>query len=330
MDPRRGRRSGTSTSSTPPSPTSTGATPRSPRCSRACCGSGSTGASTASGSTSPTAWSRRQGLRDQRGTLTAGHSGAMVERSVDDEPMWDQPEVHDVYRQWRRILDEYEGDRMAVAEAWTQTTDSMVRFVRPDELSPDLQLRLAAGRLVRDGLRRGHPRHARGDAAGRLRPDLGAEQPRRGPAPEPVRRRRPRPGPRPRGHARDARAARVGVPLPGRGARPGGGRRRSRGLAGPRVAAHRRAGPRRLPGPDPVGGRPAAVRLRPRRRPAVDPAARHLGATWASRRSGTGPGRRWSSTARRCAAAASTRSASATRCGWSRGSPTCSSSAATG
>ena len=58
----------------------------------------------------------------------------MVERSVDDEPMWDQPEVHDVYRQWRRILDEYEGDRMAVAEAWTQTTDSMVRFVRPDEL----------------------------------------------------------------------------------------------------------------------------------------------------------------------------------------------------
>ena len=62
VDPGRGRPdgSGTSTSSTPPSPTSTGATPRSPRCSRACCGSGSTGASTASGSTSPTAWSRRR------------------------------------------------------------------------------------------------------------------------------------------------------------------------------------------------------------------------------------------------------------------------------
>ena len=78
---------------------------------------------------------KEEGLRDQRGTLTAGHSGAMVERSLDDEPMWDQPEVHDVYRQWRRVLDEYDGDRMAVAEAWTQTTESMVRFVRPDELS---------------------------------------------------------------------------------------------------------------------------------------------------------------------------------------------------
>jgi len=78
---------------------------------------------------------KERSLRDQRGTPTAGHSGSMVERSLDDEPMWDQPEVHDVYRQWRKILDSYDGDRMAVAEAWTQTTESMVRFVRPDELS---------------------------------------------------------------------------------------------------------------------------------------------------------------------------------------------------
>jgi alpha-glucosidase len=49
-------------------------------------------------------------------------------------PMWDQPEVHDVYRRWRRILDEYDGDRMAVAEAWTDTPESMARYVRPDEL----------------------------------------------------------------------------------------------------------------------------------------------------------------------------------------------------
>ena len=132
---------------------------------------------------------KEEGLRDQRGTLTAGHSGAMVERSVDDEPMWDQPEVHDVYRQWRRVLDEYDGDRMAVAEAWTQTTESMVRFVRPDELSQTFNFALAARRLVGDRLRRGHPRHAGGDAAGRLRPDVGAEQPRRRPPPEPVRRR---------------------------------------------------------------------------------------------------------------------------------------------
>jgi alpha-glucosidase len=48
--------------------------------------------------------------------------------------MWDQPEVHEVYRRWHRVLAEYDGDRMAVAEAWTDTPESMARFVRPDEL----------------------------------------------------------------------------------------------------------------------------------------------------------------------------------------------------
>jgi alpha-glucosidase len=48
--------------------------------------------------------------------------------------MWDQPEVHDVYRRWRRVLEKYDGDRMLVAEAWTQTPESMARFVRPDEM----------------------------------------------------------------------------------------------------------------------------------------------------------------------------------------------------
>ncbi|MGH3369319.1 MAG: alpha-amylase family glycosyl hydrolase, partial [Nocardioidaceae bacterium] len=49
-------------------------------------------------------------------------------------PMWDQPEVHEVYRRWRRILDEYDGERMAVAEAWTETPESMARYIRADEL----------------------------------------------------------------------------------------------------------------------------------------------------------------------------------------------------
>ncbi|QBR92355.1 glycoside hydrolase family 13 protein [Nocardioides euryhalodurans] len=74
-------------------------------------------------------------LRDQQVVPHAGHSGSMVERRLHDEPMWDQPEVHDVYREWHRVLAAYDGDRMAVAEAWTQTAESMARFVRPDELS---------------------------------------------------------------------------------------------------------------------------------------------------------------------------------------------------
>ncbi|WP_121253562.1 glycoside hydrolase family 13 protein [Nocardioides ferulae] len=59
---------------------------------------------------------------------------SMVERRMRDEPMWDQPGVHEVYRRWRRVLEEYDGDKMLVAEAWTQTEESMARFVRPDEM----------------------------------------------------------------------------------------------------------------------------------------------------------------------------------------------------
>ena len=78
---------------------------------------------------------KEESLRDQVITPGAGHAGSMVERRLHDEPMWDQPEIHEIYRQWRVVLDRYDGDRMAVAEAWTQTAESMARFVRPDELS---------------------------------------------------------------------------------------------------------------------------------------------------------------------------------------------------
>ncbi len=58
----------------------------------------------------------------------------MVEHTHHNEPMWGQPEVHDVYRDWHRILAEYDGDRMAVGEAWTPTAEASAAYVRPDEL----------------------------------------------------------------------------------------------------------------------------------------------------------------------------------------------------
>ncbi|WP_205474069.1 glycoside hydrolase family 13 protein [Nocardioides sp. SYSU D00038] len=84
---------------------------------------------------------KEESLRDQeRDDTRADTSGAqaaddsMVERTELDEPMWDQPEVHGVYRRWHDVLAEYDGDRMLVAEAWTQTAESMARFVRADEM----------------------------------------------------------------------------------------------------------------------------------------------------------------------------------------------------
>lgn len=33
-------------------------------------------------------------------------------------PLWDRPEVHEIYREWRQVFNEYEPPRFAVAEAW--------------------------------------------------------------------------------------------------------------------------------------------------------------------------------------------------------------------
>ncbi|OUZ11732.1 alpha-amylase [Aeromicrobium sp. PE09-221] len=59
-------------------------------------------------------------------------------------PMWDQPGVHDIYRRWRSIVDEYsedlvdvwgdDADRVLCAEAWVQPSAALSRYVRPDEL----------------------------------------------------------------------------------------------------------------------------------------------------------------------------------------------------
>ncbi|MFJ5881818.1 glycoside hydrolase family 13 protein [Kitasatospora cineracea] len=49
-------------------------------------------------------------------------------------PFFDQDGVHAIYRSWRQILDEYPGDRIGVAEAWTPTVQRTANYVRPDEL----------------------------------------------------------------------------------------------------------------------------------------------------------------------------------------------------
>jgi alpha-glucosidase len=49
-------------------------------------------------------------------------------------PMWDQDGVHDIYRQWRTVLDAYPGERILVAEAWVASPERLARYVRPDEM----------------------------------------------------------------------------------------------------------------------------------------------------------------------------------------------------
>lgn len=49
-------------------------------------------------------------------------------------PHWDQDGVHEVYRDWRRVLDEYGPERMLCAEAWVLPLSKMARYVREDEM----------------------------------------------------------------------------------------------------------------------------------------------------------------------------------------------------
>ena len=51
-----------------------------------------------------------------------------------EHPHWDRDEVHDVYRGWRTVIEEYAGDRVFCAEAWVPNPDRFAQYLRPDEL----------------------------------------------------------------------------------------------------------------------------------------------------------------------------------------------------
>jgi alpha-glucosidase len=75
---------------------------------------------------------KAEGLPDWAGqaSMVEGEEGAHANHG----PMWDQEGVHEVYRRWRKVLDEYDGDRMMVAEAWVHPPQRLARYVRDDEM----------------------------------------------------------------------------------------------------------------------------------------------------------------------------------------------------
>jgi hypothetical protein len=69
-------------------------------------------------------------LRD----LGLGEANLVEAPRLLDHPHWDRPEIHDIYRSWRRITDSYGTDRIFVAETWVNEPDRLASHVRPDEL----------------------------------------------------------------------------------------------------------------------------------------------------------------------------------------------------
>ncbi|WP_331754432.1 glycoside hydrolase family 13 protein (plasmid) [Streptomyces sp. NBC_00012] len=55
-------------------------------------------------------------------------------RQHTDHPHWDRDDVHDIFRTWRKVADEFEGDRCFVAEAWADTPERLAAYVRKDAL----------------------------------------------------------------------------------------------------------------------------------------------------------------------------------------------------
>ncbi|MEU2158630.1 glycoside hydrolase family 13 protein [Streptomyces sp. NPDC019396] len=74
------------------------------------------------------------GLVKAPGLPDIGGSEQLKLLGNDVMPFFDQDGVHEIYRSWRRILDEYEGQRVLVAEAWTPTVERTALYVRPDEM----------------------------------------------------------------------------------------------------------------------------------------------------------------------------------------------------
>jgi len=63
-------------------------------------------------------------------TLEPGMSG----EPEDAPPYWGQEGVHEIFREWRRVLDEYPGERILAAEAWVEPLAKVAKWVRPDEM----------------------------------------------------------------------------------------------------------------------------------------------------------------------------------------------------
>jgi alpha-glucosidase len=83
------------------------------------------------------------GLVKAEGLPDIGHAEQLTLLGTAAMPYFDQDGVHEIYRGWRKILDEYSprlrpggapGDRIAVAEAWTPTIERAALYLRPDEL----------------------------------------------------------------------------------------------------------------------------------------------------------------------------------------------------
>ncbi|GAB3226945.1 glycoside hydrolase family 13 protein [Glycomyces halotolerans] len=74
------------------------------------------------------------GMVKAPGLPDTGGDGSIEMIGTTQAPFFDQDGVHDIYRAWRPIIEQYEGDRIFVAEAWTDSAERRALYLRSDEL----------------------------------------------------------------------------------------------------------------------------------------------------------------------------------------------------
>ncbi len=99
---------------------------------------------------------KKKGLPD----YVAPKGGASMGGHASTPPYWAQPGVHEIYRDWRKLLDEYPGEQVLVAEAWVNPPSKLAQWVRPDEMDQAFNFEFletpwdatAIRRVIRDSL----------------------------------------------------------------------------------------------------------------------------------------------------------------------------------
>ena len=83
----------------------------------------------------------------------AANEGEKKPEKNEPAPMWNLDGVHDIYRQWRKVLDEFGPDRMLVAEAWVSPASAIAKYVRADEMSQSFNFEFLASAWTADRMR---------------------------------------------------------------------------------------------------------------------------------------------------------------------------------
>ena len=97
----------------------------------------------------PHAMAKAEGLPDHPYVEEAG-AGFIEGR--ENPPMWFQDSVHEIFRDWRKILESYPGDRAMCGEAYVLPLSFMALWVRPDEFHQTFNFRFLDAGWDREAL----------------------------------------------------------------------------------------------------------------------------------------------------------------------------------